>query len=144
MRKRVGRKPNEALESVLKEAEQNLLAAFAKSQKSKHRGLKGNARAKSVADFLTARLPAAYGVETGADVVDYANRRSGEIDIVIFDKQRPSRISRSALDSGGNATCLYRGEDQTDSRRTREFIHWGEADQRASAIQKAIHPRRST
>jgi len=97
VRKRVARKPNEALESVLEEAEQNLLAAFAKSQKTKHRGSKGNARAKSIADFLTARLPAAYGVATGAEVVDYADRRSGEIDIVIFDKQRNPVVSADPL-----------------------------------------------
>ncbi len=94
---RGARRPNEALGSVLEEAEQNLLSAFAKSQKTKHRGLKGNARAKNIADFLTARLPAAYGVATGAEIVDYADRRSGEIDIVIFDRQRNPVVSADPL-----------------------------------------------
>lgn len=82
---------------MLEEAEQNLLSAFKKSQQTKHRGLKGNARAKSVADFLIARLPRTYGVATGAEVVDYADRRSGEIDIVIFDKQRNAVVSPNPL-----------------------------------------------
>ena len=107
MTKRVARKPNQALESVLEEAEKNLLAAFAKSQKTKHRGLTGNARAKSIADFLTARLPAAYGVVTGAEVVDYADRRSGEIDIVIFDKQRNPVVSAEPLWIAAEALLAY-------------------------------------
>src|SRR5208282_6133965 len=88
---------NEALGSVLEEAEKNLLSAFARSQKTKHRGLKGNARAKSIADFLTARLPAAYGVATAAEVFDFADRRSGEIDIVIYDRQRNPVVSADPL-----------------------------------------------
>jgi hypothetical protein len=38
---------------VLEEAEMNLLAAFKKSQKTKHKGLAGNARAKSIAAGLS-------------------------------------------------------------------------------------------
>jgi hypothetical protein len=97
MSKRAARRQSEALGSVLEEAEQNLLSAFAKSQKTKHRGLKGNARARSVAEFLTERLPAVYGVATGAEVVDYADRRSGEIDLVIFDRQRNAVLSADPL-----------------------------------------------
>src|SRR6266851_4853251 len=97
MSSRGARRSNEALGSVLEEAEQNLLAAFTKSQSTKHRGLKGNARAKNIADFLTARLPTTYGVATGAEIVDYADRRSGEIDIVIFDQQRNAVVSADPL-----------------------------------------------
>lgn len=97
MSPRGGRRPNQALGSVLEEAETNLLASFRKSQKTKHRGLAGNARAKSIADFLAARLPNVYGVATGAEVVDYADRRSGEIDIVIYDKQRNALVSTNPL-----------------------------------------------
>lgn len=88
---------NKALGSVLEEAEANLLAAFNKSQKTKHRGLAGNARAKSIADFLTARLPSVYGVATGAEIVDYGDRRSGEMDIVIYDRQRNAVVSADPL-----------------------------------------------
>jgi hypothetical protein len=91
------RKQNEALGSVLEEAESNLLAAFKKSQKTKHKGLAGNARAKSIAEFLIARLPSAYGVVTGAEIVDYSDRRSGEMDIVIYDKQRNAVVSADPL-----------------------------------------------
>lgn len=91
------RRQNQALGSVLEEAEANLLAAFKKSQKTKHRGLAGNARAKSIADFLTARLPSVYGVATGAEIVDFGDRRSGEMDIVIYDKQRNAVVSADPL-----------------------------------------------
>lgn len=91
------RRQNQALGSVLEEAESNLLAAFKKSQRTKHKGLAGNARARSIADFLTARLPSVYGVATGAEIVDYGDRRSGEMDIVIYDKQRNAVVSADPL-----------------------------------------------
>jgi hypothetical protein len=97
MSPRGSKRPSKALGSVLEEAEQNLLSSFKKSQLTKHRGIAGNARAKSIADFLTARLPSAYGVATGAEVVDYADRRSGEIDIIIFDRQRNAVVSADPL-----------------------------------------------
>lgn len=97
MSPRGARRQNQALGSVLEEAETNLLAAFKKSQKTKHRGLAGNARAKSIADFLSARLPSAYGVATGAEVVDYGDRRSGEMDIVIYDRLRNAVVSADPL-----------------------------------------------
>jgi hypothetical protein len=92
-----GRRSNQALGSVLEEAEHNLLAAFKKSQKTKHRALAGNARAKNIADFLSARLPSVYGVATNGEIVDYTDRRSGEIDIVIYDRQRNAVVSAEPL-----------------------------------------------
>lgn len=97
MSPRGARKPNQALGSVLEEAERNLLAAFKKSQLTRHRGIAGNARAKSIADFLAARLPGTYGVSTGAEVVDYADHRSGEMDIIIYDRQRNAVVSADPL-----------------------------------------------
>ncbi len=97
MSPRGARKSSQALGSVLEEAEQNLLAAFNKSRLTAHRGIAGNARAKSIADFLAARLPSVYGVATGAEIVDYADRRSGEIDIIIYDKQRNAVVSADPL-----------------------------------------------
>jgi hypothetical protein len=105
---------------VLEEAETNLLASFRNSQKTKHRGLAGNARAKSIADFLTARLPNVYGVATGAEVVDYADRRSGEIDIVIYDKQRNALVSTNPLwfTLAGQPTSTGADDDQLRCLRT--------------------------
>lgn len=91
----------------MEEAEQGLLSAFKKSQKTKHKGSKGNARAKSIADFLTARLPAAYGIVTMGEVVDYLDQRSGEIDILIFDRQRNALLSENPLWLAAESLLAY-------------------------------------
>jgi hypothetical protein len=75
---RGARQQNVAVGSILKEGEQNLLAAFQKSSNTSHKGLKGDARAKGIADFLQKRLPSGYGVLVKAEIVDYLDQRSGE------------------------------------------------------------------
>src|SRR3569833_2897719 len=88
---------NQSVGSVLEEAEQNLLSAFQKSAKTAHNGLKEDARAESLADFLEKRLPASFGVLCRGEVVDYLDHRSGELDIIIFDKVRNALLSDSPL-----------------------------------------------
>lgn len=90
---RSGRQKNESVESVLQEAEKNLHAAFEKSNKTEHRGLKGDGRSKYVIDFLEKRLPKTYGFAHKGESVDYRDSRSGEIDIAIFDKVRNALLS---------------------------------------------------
>jgi hypothetical protein len=94
---RSARRKNESVEKVFKEAEQNLISAFAKSSKTTHPGLKGNSRAQSIADFLVKRLPSGYGVRCNGEVVDYLDHRSGETDILIFDKVRNPVFSDDPL-----------------------------------------------
>jgi hypothetical protein len=88
---------NEAVKSVLTEAEENLTAAFLKSKQTLHPVLKGNARAASIADVLSARLPKVYTVSTCGEVVDYKDSRSGEIDILIHDQHRNAIFSADPL-----------------------------------------------
>lgn len=90
---RSGRHKNESVESVLHEAEKNLHAAFEKSSKTEHSGIKGDGRSKYVVDFLEKRLPKGYGFAHRGEAVDYRDSRSGEIDIAIFDKMRNSLLS---------------------------------------------------
>lgn len=90
---RSGRRKNESVESVLQEAEKNLHAAFEKSKKTVHNGLKGDGRSKYVMDFLEERLPKAYGFTHKGEAVDYLDSRSGEIDIAIYDKIRNAPLS---------------------------------------------------
>lgn len=94
---RSGRRKNEAVESVLDEAEKNLHAAFQKSSKTAHSGLKGDGRSEYVIDFLEERLPKAYGFAHKGEAVDYLDSRSGEIDIAIFDKLRNALLSDSPI-----------------------------------------------
>jgi len=90
---RSSRRKNESVESVLDEAEKNLHAAFAKSTKTSHSGLKGDARSKNIIEFLQGRLPKAYGFAHKCEAVDYIDARSGEIDIAIFDSLRNAPLS---------------------------------------------------
>jgi len=95
--RRGARRQNPSVGSILEEAEENLLSAFKKSSKTSHRGLKGDARAKSIADLLQERLPSVYGVRCKGEIVDYLDQRSPEIDIIIFDKIRNSVLSDDPL-----------------------------------------------
>ena len=95
--RRGARRQNASVGSVLEEAEQNLLSAFKKSSRTSHRGLKGDARASSIANFLARRLPEGYGILCKAEVVDYLDQRSSEIDIVIIDKVRNAVLSDDPL-----------------------------------------------
>jgi hypothetical protein len=94
---RAARRANVSVKSMLEEAELNLLAAFKKSSGTIHKGLKGDSRAKNVADFLEKRLPSGYGVLCKGEVVDYLDQRSGEMDIVVFDKVRNAMLSDEPL-----------------------------------------------
>ena len=94
---RGSRRQNESVSDVLTKAEADLQSAFVKSARTQHSGSKGNARASEVADFLRKRLPTAYGVECQGEIVDFLDRRSGEIDVVIYDKSRNAVLSESPL-----------------------------------------------
>jgi hypothetical protein len=94
---RGSRRQNESVSAVLSSAEADLQSAFAKSARTKHSGSKGNARAFEVAQFLRSRLPSAYGVECQGEAVDFLDRRSGELDIIIYDKSRNAVLSESPL-----------------------------------------------
>jgi hypothetical protein len=95
--RRGARRQNASVGSAMEEAEQSLLAAFRKSGRTSHKGLKGDARAKSIADFLQKRLPSGYGVLCRGEIVDYLDQRSGELDIIIFDKIRNAVLSDEPL-----------------------------------------------
>jgi hypothetical protein len=90
---RGARRKNEAVKTVLEEAQKNLHAAFEKSRRTNHRGNKGDSRSKRVANFLQERLPKAYGFAHKGEAVDYLDSRSGEIDIAIFDRIRNVPLS---------------------------------------------------
>ena len=90
---RGARRQSKLIGSVPEEAEQNLLSAFQKSRNAQHRGLKGDARASSIAEFLKKRLPNGYGLSCKGEVVDYLDHRSTEMDILIFDKVRNAVVS---------------------------------------------------
>jgi hypothetical protein len=85
------------MSAVLRSAESDLQSAFKKAAMTRHTGSKGNARAAEVAKFLQSRLPTAYGVECQGEVVDFLDRRSGEIDIIVYDRSRNVVLSQDPL-----------------------------------------------
>jgi hypothetical protein len=90
---RSARRKDEAVQSVLEEAQEKLLAAFKKSSSTKHRGIMGDGRSQSVLDVLERMLPQIYGFIHKGEAVDYRDSRSGEIDIAIYDKLRNAPLS---------------------------------------------------
>jgi hypothetical protein len=86
-------KRSRAVLQVLKESEENLWSAWKRSNGTKQAVLKGDGRAKEVLAFLEKRLPATYGLCFGTEIVDFADARSGETDIVIYDKARNCLLS---------------------------------------------------
>ncbi len=70
---------------------QQLAADFLKSSAFEHTGTKGTAREQSLAEFLRAHLPEAYGV-SGGEVVDSGGTRSPQLDIMVYDKMRNHAI----------------------------------------------------
>lgn len=62
-----------------------LTAKFQKTIQIKHNGGKGDNREDAFADFLKEYLPNKYGIGRG-EVISPENEISGELDIVIFDK----------------------------------------------------------
>lgn len=83
------------IRAVFRESEEELWAQFRKSALIKHSGEKGTFREEGVAKFLRAQLPARYGVVKG-ELVDVGGRRSGQIDIIIFDATRAAPFVRGA------------------------------------------------
>jgi hypothetical protein len=105
--RRGGRRLSQSVVSVLEESEQNLLSAFKKSSETRHPGSKGNARANGIADFLRKRLPDGYGVLCFGEIVDYLDTRSGEFDILIFDRVRNSVLSDDPLWAPAESLLAY-------------------------------------
>lgn len=81
------------LRDVFHASELELWALFKKSALIKHPGEKGTYREDGVARFLRAQLPGRYGVVKG-ELIDTKGRRSGQIDIVIFDSTRAAPFVR--------------------------------------------------
>jgi len=74
---RSGRKKNAAIASVLEESEKNLLAAFEKSSRTLHRGIKGDGRSKLCWTFSKA------GYQRHTDLRIFRNPGDGRFEELI-------------------------------------------------------------
>jgi hypothetical protein len=72
-------------DQLLAEAEEQIWVGFRRARAKAHRGNRGASREETLRRFLSSQLPARFGVTTG-EAVDAGERRSGQLDIVIFDR----------------------------------------------------------
>jgi hypothetical protein len=76
-------------------AETELWANFIKAAAFKNSGEKGTFREDGVAKFLREQLPGRYGVVKG-ELIDSSGRRSGQVDIIVFDQTRAAPFVRGS------------------------------------------------
>lgn len=72
-------------DQLLADAEEQLWQAFSRARAKQHRGSRGASREAAVARFLRGQLPARFGVTTG-EAIDAQERRTGQLDVVIYDR----------------------------------------------------------
>lgn len=72
-------------DELLGAAEEQLWIGFQRAGAKRHPGSKGVSREGALAEFLGAQLPKRFGVTTG-EAVDASERRSGQLDVVVFDR----------------------------------------------------------
>jgi hypothetical protein len=78
--------------AVLQAAKQEVLLGGSKAAAFKHNTIRGDERAASLAQFLRERLPDKFGVGKG-EVLDYSDHRTGQLDLVVYDKSSSAPIS---------------------------------------------------
>jgi hypothetical protein len=92
------RTPSDVFRSVMEKAKQRLQLESAEAGDFDHHGIRGDERAASLAKFFRDRLPKKFGVEKG-EAIDFGDRRTGQIDFVIYDRARcaPIRVGNENL-----------------------------------------------
>ncbi|MGI0133456.1 MAG: DUF6602 domain-containing protein, partial [Candidatus Micrarchaeaceae archaeon] len=92
------RMSSDVFRSVLDKARQRLVLEGADAADFQHNVIRGDERAASLAKFFRERLPDQFGVEKG-EAVDCFDRRTGQLDFVIYDRARcaPIRVGNENL-----------------------------------------------
>jgi len=83
---------SEVFKEVLDVAARSLHIASRHAAAFQHAGIRGDERAAALASFLKQHLPRSIGVEKG-EAIDFSDRRTGQIDIVIYDADMAAPIS---------------------------------------------------
>lgn len=85
-------KQSAVFKAVLESAKKQLHLASDTASAFRHSGIRGDERAAAVAKFLRDHLPPTYGVAKG-EVIDCNDRRTGQLDILIYDADMAAPIS---------------------------------------------------
>lgn len=82
-------------QDLMRAAEDQLLLGFEVAARFDHKGLRGSTREEVVAKFLSEQLPGRFGVSSG-EAIDADGNRTGQLDIVIFDRSAVAPLLKRA------------------------------------------------
>lgn len=85
-------RPSAIFKAVLDSAARQLHIASSGASAFQHTGIRGDERAAALAHFLRLHLPANLGVAKG-EAIDFLDRRTGQLDILIYDADMAAPIS---------------------------------------------------
>jgi hypothetical protein len=85
-------RPSTIFKAVLDAAARQLHIASNEATAFQHTGIRGDERAAALASFLREHLPSTIGVAKG-EAIDFRDRRTGQLDILIYDSDMASPIS---------------------------------------------------
>lgn len=83
--------PSEVFHAVMVKAKQRLQLESADAADFAHKGIRGDERAASLAQFFREMLPKSFGVGKG-EAIDHADARTGQLDLIIYDHARCAPI----------------------------------------------------
>jgi hypothetical protein len=86
--------PSELFKGVLTQAASKLQLSSADARFYAHKGIKGDERAAILAEFLHEHMPEDIGIGKG-EAIDYRDSRTGQLDIVIYDKSASAPVLSS-------------------------------------------------
>jgi hypothetical protein len=86
------KEPSDIFRRVLGAAKEELRLGGEKAAAFQHRSIRGDERAAQLAKFLRERLPDRFGVGKG-EVVDFSDCRSGQLDVIIYDRATCAPVS---------------------------------------------------
>ncbi|ABD69055.1 hypothetical protein Rfer_1321 [Rhodoferax ferrireducens T118] len=85
-------RPSVIFTAVLDAAARQLHIASSEAAAFRHTGIRGDERAAALASFLRRHLPSNLGVAKG-EAIDFLDRRTGQLDILIYDADMAAPIS---------------------------------------------------
>jgi hypothetical protein len=89
---RGARNPSDVFRQVIDAARQEVLLDAKKAAAFQHNGIRGDERAAALGKFLKVRLPTRFGIGKG-EAIDYRDQRTGQLDLIIYDRSSCSPIS---------------------------------------------------
>ena len=100
------RSSSRVFKSVLSRVEKELAISSEKARDFQHNGIRGDERAASLMRFLRSHLPITMDIAKG-EAIDYQDNRSGQLDLIIYDKSASAPIASGEENVLVPAEALY-------------------------------------